>query len=1059
MVEKIKNSLLPTLSVRRPVTVMMVLLCALVLGLIAYLKIGMQILPSGADNPRLTLETRMSSHSSPYETETRVTRPLEEGLRTVPGIKRVASRSRAWDSSIYLRFDQRTDMKQAYAQVRDRIERTMPLLPESVRRVKIRKFNEGADIPILYFSFNTPADEDDPYHFAETMIKRRLERIDGVAMIQFWGPQEKSIFIDLDKQKLISLRLGVYQLRNQLLKDNFALSSGYITEGGRRHLVRSLARFGSLDEIRGLPVRAADGKRFKLSDVATVSYRTAKEYFELRRDGVTAIMMGVWKESMANTVEISETVERVLTEELPRQAGLAGIDFQVYLNQGKHILEAIGNIEQTCLWGGLFAVLILLFFLRSWKMTGIITLAIPLSLMITVVVMYFTGWTLNLITMMGMMISIGLVVDNSIVVVENIFRLRQEGVDGVTAAIKGASEVSLAITLSTLTTVVVFLPLMLMGEDKMFTFYMIRIGLPVIVALVGSLLVALYFIPLGTVKMPPRKLRSERRLITWLKARYQRVLIWCLAHRLDTAILLILLLASSVIPLGTISKIDYSEMERDQINIVIMPPNYYSWEQSKTMHEQLEDFLTRRKQRYGLESITVRHWHLWGNIELFRPVARRTWYEIAYRNIRNGLGVPVDSVMSYRDVVAELRDSLPSFPDVRTRVNWSSQDESDPALNMVIYGDDSATLVEIARELQRRLLAVEGLSSVEIDLERGLEEIQVGFDRETAHRYGLDARQIASTVSLAGSEVRLREFRSSDKEIRTIMRFSNADSTSLQELASMPVYTPEGQQVSLGTLASFTIRKGQGQINRENGKTYIGIKTTANKKHSKDLFARVSEVMAGMEMPQGYSWNRGWGVQQMEERKSTQMFGVLAGVIFVFLIMGLLFESFVLPLCVIIAIPFSFCGSFWALYLTGTQMDIMSQIGLIIMIGVVVNNAIVLVDTIRQYRDRGLDRTTALLEAGAHRFRPILMTAATTIGGLIPMAVGGARMLDISYTPMGRTMIGGLITSTLVTLVAVPLLYTFFDDLRNYTGRLTDSFWGRTRHEGVESTDTANMNP
>ncbi len=1056
MVEKIANSLLPTLSVRRPVTVMMVLLCTLVLGLIAYMRIGLQILPSGAENPYLSLEAHQTSQSSPYETETRITRPLEESLRTVPGITGVNSRSRSGDSRISLRFDQRADMHQAYAQVRDRVERTMPLLPESVRKVHINKFEENTDIPIVYFSFNTPTDEDDPYHFAESMIKRRLERIDGVAMVQFWGPQQKSIYIDLDMQKLTSLRLGVYELRNQLQKDNFSLSSGYTTEGGSRHLVRSLARFTTLDEIRDLPVRTSGGQLLKLRDVAQVNYRPSNEKFLLRRDGESAIMMAVWKESMANTVEVSQRVEKILTEDLSRQAGLARIDFKVYFNQGKHILEAIGNIEQTCLWGGLFAVLILLFFLRSWRMTGIITLAIPLSLMITVVAMFFSGWTLNLITMMGMMISIGMVVDNSIVVVENIFRLRQEGVDGVTAAIKGASEVSLAITLSTLTTIVVFLPLMLMGEDKMFTFYMIRIGVPVIMALVGSLLVALYFIPLGTIKMPPKKRIRERALITWLKARYQRVLLWCLGHRLDTSILLILLLASSSFPLGKIGETDYSEMERDEIGITIEPPNYFSWQQSKEMHDKLEDFLVQRKERYGFESITVRNWLHWGQIELFRPVARRTWYQIAYRNIRDGLGIPVDSVISYRDVVVELRDSLPSFPDVRIRVNYKSEDDSDPTMNLVVYGDDSPTLVEIARELRRRLLAVEGLNSVEIDLERGSDEIQVEFDRETARRYGLDARQIASTVSLAGGEVRLREFRSDDKEIQTIMRLSDADSTSIQKLASMPVYTPDGHQVSLGTLASFTVRKGQGQINRENGKTCIRITTSAAKKQSEDLFARVSEVMAGMEMPQGYSWNRGYGVQQREERKSTQMFGIIAGVVFVFLIMGLLFESFVLPLCVIIAIPFSFCGSYWALYLTGTKMDIMSMIGFIIMIGVVVNNAIVLVDTIRQYRIRGLDRTTALLEAGSHRFRPILMTAATTIGGLIPMAVGGARMINISYVPMGRTMIGGLVTSTVVTLVAVPLLYTFFDDLRAYTGRLADSFWGRSTPEAAETVDTSN---
>ena len=1040
MTENTKGSLLPRLSVGRPVTVMMILLCTLVLGAIAYSRIGLQLLPSGAESTYMSISANFGSSTNPFEVENQLTRPLEEMLRTVSGLKQIRSRTRRSQSYFQLVFDQRTDMKLAYAQVRDRIERTMPLLPETVRRIEIFKFSEETDIPILWFTFNIPESIEDPYHFAESRIKRSLERIDGVAKVEFWGPREKRIYIDFNRQQLQALKVDLYGVTESLRNDNFALSSGYLEDGGTRHLVRSVARFNSLEGIVNLPLGAGG---IRLGDVASVSYQPRNEMFVLRTDGQPSTFMAVWKESMANTVDVSSNVARVLKDGLAHQPGLEWLDFNILFNQGSHIYEAITNIQETGLWGGLFAVLILFFFLRSLRMTSIITLAIPLCLLFTVIVIYFMGWSLNLITLLGMTISIGMVVDNSIVVVENIFRMRQEGLDSRQAAIRGASEVSLAITLSTLTTIVVFLPLILMSGDKKFAFMMFRIGLPVMVALLASLLVALYFIPLGTVRMSPKKQTRERTVISWLNKRYQAVLSWTLNHRLDTSIILALILISTFYPMTRMKKFGRDWQVREQIRIQVDPPEYISWQRSQAIFRKIEDFLTERKELYGVKSITVRHYPAWGQFEMYRPIEKVQWYEIAYRGIRKKLGIHADSTMSYSEVVRELNDSLPQFPDVRTTVNYQSNSDGDPMFNFILYGDDTGTLIELAREVKRRLEGIEGLTGVYVDIDTGEQEVHVQVDRNLAGQYGLDSRRIASTVSYAGQEMRLSEFRTPEKEIQMFLRFSDTDSTSIQKLSSLPIYSPSGTQVPLSTVTDFSVQKGKYQILRENGKTYIHLTATAKKDDMKELFARVDEAMQGFEMPRGYSWNKGSYIDEQRDQQKAQNFGIILGLIFVFLLMGLIFESFILPLSVIIAVPFSFCGSFWALYLTDTTFEIMSMMALIIMIGVVVNNAIVLVDTIKLYRARGMERTEALLEAARHRFRPILMTAATTIGGLIPIAVGGARLLDVSYAPMGRTMIGGLVTSTLVTLIAVPLLYTFFDDLRQYGARIIAGFSGR----------------
>ena len=1042
MKQKIKGTLLPLLSVNRPVTVVMVLLCALVLGGIGYYRISLQLLPTGMlDNPRLWINAGYGATANPREVEKQLTRPLEEMLRTVRGITTIRSFSHASGCNLNLEFDQDVDMKIAFAQVRDRIERTRPELPETVRQINIWKWNEG-DIPIVYFTITLPENADDAYYLVENKIKRAIERIDGVAKAEFWGLEEKQIYIDLNRQRLQSLGVDIYRLVGRLRQDNFVLSSGRLEDSSTRYIVRSMARFPNIESIQELPIGV---RGLRLKDVAQVSYRPSDRQWLMRTDHKPSIGAQVSKESMANTVDVCRAVTRLLEEEIPRQKGMEDVKFTIHFNQGYWIVDSVNNIQQTCLWGGLFAVLILLYFLRSYRMTGIITLAIPLTLLFTVIVMYFLDWSLNLVTMMGMMISIGMVVDNSIVVVENIYRMRQGGLGSRQAAVDGASQVSLAITMSTMTTVVVFLPLILMNKGE--SFILLRLGLPVMVALLASLLVALFFIPLGTIKISPKEHVKERRILSWLNQRYQVVLRWTLTHRLETSIILVVLLASSFYPQRNLKKDAWKERERDEIYINCQLPEYSTWERSQRLFSKIEEFLYERQSRYGFETISVRHGRIWGTVEMYRPLPKRQWYEIGYRNLRKKLGSPVDSGLAYTEILKELNDSLPKFPDTKVRVNWQDNSQQDPTISIFIYGDDTGTLIDLAEGVKRRLAGIPGMVGVDTETETGENELRVLIDRNRARQHGLDSRRIASTVAYGGSGMRLNEFRTSEKEIKIYLQFADMDSTTLHTLRNTPVYSDSGRSVPLGTVARFQMEKGPGQIRRKDGKTYLSVRGTTTKEDMKDTFGAVDKAMDGFEMPRGYSWDKGdqfWRRQQQEE---AEKFGIYMAIIFVFLLMGVLFESFALPLSVVIAIPFSFFGAWWVLFLTGTAFDELCGIGLIILVGVVVNNAIVLVDMIQHCRASGMDRMSALIEAGRNRFRPILMTAATTIGGLVPMAVGGARFADMSYAPMGRTMMGGLITSTLVTLVAVPLLYTFFDDLRGLGKRIMTAFFTRSRGE------------
>jgi hydrophobic/amphiphilic exporter-1 (mainly G- bacteria), HAE1 family len=1037
LVEKIKGALLPTLSVNRPVTVTMVLICTLVLGLIAYNRVSLQLIPQGFNNPWLSVYVSYGAQANPYEVEKQLTRPIEEMLRTVRGISMIRSWSNSSSCSIQLGFDSEMDMKQAYAQVRDRLERVRPQLPNTVRQMNIFKFRE-TDIPVMEFGFYIPKDFDDAYYIAENKIKRALERIDGVAKVQFYGIDEKQIFIEMDRQRVLALKIDLYTLMQRLQQDNFVLSSGYLKDGGTKFLVRSMGRFSTIESIENLPI----GRGLRLKDIAEVSYRTRTRTWFLRGNREPVLVGSINKESLANTVEVCKAIENVLANELPRQPGMEQFQFVPIFSQGQFIVEAVDNIKQTCLWGGIFAVLILFFFLRSYRMTLIITLAIPLTLLFTIVFLFFMDWSLNLFTMLGMMLSIGMVVDNSIVVVENIYRARLEGSAGRRAAVEGASEVSLAITMSTLTTVVVFLPLILMNQDRQFTFIMARIGMPVIIALLASLLVALFFIPLGTIRIAPKPEGKQQNFLNWLNRRYIAVLNWTLNHRLDTTIILVVVLASSIYPQKNLRKYDWRDRERNEISVNYELPGYTSWERSHRLFEKVENFLMERKERYRFNVAALRYNRTWGNFHIMRPVKKLQWYEIAYRNIRKTIGSPVDTLLTYQEVCKELNDSLPRFPDTRTRVNWSDEDsESDPSVNIVLYGDDTPTLSDLASGVQQRLAGIPGMVGVDTDIEKGNDELLVNIDRDLSRRYGLDAQRIAQTVAYGGSGMRLSEFRASDREINIYLQYSDTDSSTLHKLRNTPLYSSTGRQVTLGTVADFSVQKSMWQIRRENGKTYLRVNAKTTKDASKDVFQEVDKAMEGFEMPRGYSWDKGRMYQKIQEKELARYFGIIMAIVFVFLLMGILFESFILPLNVITIIPFSFFGAYWLLFITDTSFDELSGIGLIILIGVVVNNGIVLVDMIQRFRAKGLDRTAALIEAGKHRFRPILMTAATTIGGLIPIAVGGAKFIDISYAPMGRTLIGGLVTATLMTLLAVPLLYTFLDDLRGLGSRMLAGFF------------------
>jgi HAE1 family hydrophobic/amphiphilic exporter-1 len=1031
-----RPGLLPNFAIHRPVTVLMSFTALLVIGYIAFTQIAVELMPAGFSPPFLGVWVPYPN-SNPREVEEQIAKPVEEQIRTISGVDRVNTNSRSNGCWTFIRFVQDTDMDVAYTMLRDRMDRVKSEIPEDIERIYVRKWSDDDD-PILWVALTQVGEYDDPYYMVEQHIKKRLEKIDGVANVEVWGAEEKEILIMINQDQVRSYKINLYEIIQQLRRDNFAISSGHVNEGEQKIFVRSLGKFQNLEDIRNLPIRGAN---LKLKDIADIRYDVPERRWRQYIDGKKAVSLGIFKESMANTVALSDEVADLFEDTIKKDPKLSGFRVEILFNQGSFIKESIENLQNAAFWGGIFAFSVLYFFLRRFRMTLILCLAIPLSLLITLTTMYFIDWTLNLITMMGLMVSVGMVVDNSIVVLENIYSKRTEGRDTKNSALWGSSEVGLAVTMATMTTVVVFLPLILMNDEIGFRFYMLRIGIPVIISLIASLFVALVFIPLAATKVVSKRQVEEPLAIRKTNVLYQKVLRWTLTHRLESSIILISIVISMFYASEQAQTTDESEGNINDVRLFFDLPENLMIEDVEEMFRIVEDTVRAKSDVYNLRTINSRFSHNRGHMRIFlHPAEKLQWYEALYNNVSKSLGLRVGSFMEYSEVVEDLKKRLPQFPGVEIRTSWFREGGDEASLELSLYGDDTEKLAELSKEVERRLRTIKEIVSLETDREEGSDEIRLHIKRDQAQKYGISPQVITGTVQYALRGIPLPKYQTEEKEIDVRIQLREDDRRNLYQLKNLTFFSENGREIPLDAVADFTINKGYGGIHRENGKTFLSVKANLSKETMGAVYAQVDQVMNGFEMPYGYSWSKGHRYRRMMESDESQLFAIILAITFVFLLMGFLFESFVLPLSVIISIPFSFFGAFWLMYLTGTPIDLMSRIGFIILVGIVVNNAIVLIDLVNRLRKEGYNRFDAIMEAGRQRFRPILMTAFTTIGGLIPMAVGNTQMIGMPYAPMGRTIIGGLLTSTILSLIAVPWAYVLFDDLRTYFMKVTAMF-------------------
>ncbi|MDV0437370.1 efflux RND transporter permease subunit [Xanthomonas sacchari] len=1013
-------------SIRRPVTTIMCFVSLVVVGLIAAFRLPLEALPD-ISAPFLFVQLPYTG-STPDEVERNLVRPTEEALATMTGIKRMRSTATADGANIFIEFsDWDRDIAIAASDARERIDAIRADLPTDLRRYNVFKWS-SSDQPVLKVRLAGAADLTGAYDMLDREFKRRLERIPGVAKVSVSGAPPNEVEIAIAPDRLSAHNLSLNQLSERLGKLNFSLSAGQIDDNGQRLRVQPVGELRDLQELRDLVI---DPKGLRLGDIAEVRLKPTRMSYGRRLDGRPAVGLDVFKERSANLVEVSRAVLAEV-EQIRKQPALSDVQIKVIDNQGKAVTSSLAELAEAGAVGLLLSVTVLFFFLRHWPSTLMVTLAIPICFAITLGFMYFAGVTLNILTMMGLLLAVGMLVDNAVVVVESIYQERERMPDQPQrASIVGTRNVAIALSAGTLCHCIVFLP-NLFGETNNISIFMSQIAITISVSLLASWLVAVSLIPMLSARMrTPALLHSPHGLIPRLQRRYARVLAWSLAHRGWSVCAIVLISALSVIPMMQTKKDMFGGDGGEQVFIGYQWKGAYTREQMAEEVTRLERFIDARRAQYHVTQV-----YSWFSEE---------------EGSSTTLTVDLKQVRDLPALMERIRKELPRSARVDFHVGNSNGGDGGngggQTVQVQLVGDSTEALRALADDVVPLLARRKELRDVRVDSGDRSTELAVRVDRERAAAFGFSAEQVASFVGLALRGASLREFRHGDNEVPVWVRFAGAEQTSPEDLDSFNVRTQDGRSVPLLSLVETQPRAAATQIARTNRQTTLTI--TANlgaKVTAPEAKQAIEDTLKAVDFPVGYRYSFDGADGQDDDQASKQMlFNLLIALVMIYVVMAAMFESLLFPVAIMSGVLFSVFGVFWLFWITGTSFGIMAFIGILVLMGVVVNNGIVMIEHINNLRRRGLARTEALIEGSRERLRPIMMTMGTAILAMVPISLTTTQMFGDgpAYYPMARAIAGGLAFSTVVSLLFLPTIYAILDDLSNGVANLVRRARGR----------------
>ena len=1026
------------LSLRRPVTAIMFFVTLVAVGLIAAFRLPLEQFPS-IDAPYLFVQVPYPG-SSPAEIERTITRPVEEALATLPGIKRMNSTSDAESTQIFMEFKWGENTAIKAVQAREKIDAIRDELPSDVQRYFVQKFST-TDEPVLQLRIASQGgDFANAYELIDREIKRPLERIPGVANVEISGVGKPEVQVELSSDRLTAHGISLNDLYDRLSKANFAVSAGQIDADGRRFRVQPQGQWRSLDDIRSVPI---DANGLKLGDIAAVTLRPARVDFARRLDGQPAIGIDIRRERNANLVDVGTAVMAEVRQ-IQQSPELAGLKVYAMQSQADNVTGSLSQLGKAGLEGTLLSVLVLFFFLRDWPSTLMVSLSIPICFVMTLGCMYFFGITLNVLSMMGLLLAVGMLVDNAVVVVESIYQFREKHPDRPWyCAVQGTQAVGVAIAAGTLSSVVVFLP-NIFGEANNISIFLAQVAVAMSIAHLASWLVAVSLVPMFASRLPPPKFLGRETAITRLRERYGRFVAWTLAHRRWTMACVFALVVASIVPMTQTKTDFFGGDESRQLRLFYQLNANYRLQDLEPEILKVEKYLNENRERFEITS--VYSWYGEQGQAMTRLILadpKPGIVEWAKGLFGFGSNRPASAIKE------DIRAGLPTLATGKVGFDGNGDGSLGGGVDISLIGDSMDQLRELAPNALSVLSHLPSLRDVRADKGNGDREVAVQVDRVRARQYGFDAQTVASYIQIALRGMPLKDFHAEDRELPVWLRFQGADTQSLAGLSDFKLRAPDGTQVPLMSMLRTQSRDTASAIQRVDRLTAFRITANlADKKTMQDARAEITSAMDALALPPGYRWSFGRGFDREDEAAAQMGMNTLIALLLVYILMCAMFESMIYPLAIMTTFVFSVFGVYWLFWLTGTTFSIMAAIGILILMGVVVNNGIVMIVHINQLRHEGHLRAEALVLGAKERLRPVLMTMATAILGMLPLALGGASAWSDGppYFPMARAIAGGLTFSTIVTLLALPCIYSLLDDARLWArGVVADVRRGRVR--------------
>src|SRR6056297_1383484 len=996
-------------SLRRPVTTMMIFVSLIVVGLIATRMVPLEFMPN-ITFPGAFVELPYPD-STPTEVNENIARPVEEVLATLSGVEQINSNSGENNAGVIVLFKQGTDIDIKAIEIKEKIESIRNQLPDDFEYFRINKFQDGG-APTLQLRISSSRDLSDAYELLNRNLRQRIERIAGVGQVELYGVEKKEIRVEVDPSRITAYNVNLNDLSTKLRQANFSISAGKITDAGMRYTVRPVAGLNGIIDIENLVI---SDNNLRLKDIAEVTYTSPERDYARHLDQKYAVGLDITKESTANTVEV---VDKVLAEidEINKRPEMQGIQIYEMFNQSDGILSSLRELLNAGMIGALFSVVMLYIFLRQFGTTMLVATAVPFSLIVTLGFFFFLDISLNILSMMGLMLAIGMLVDNAVVVTENIHRYQRKGSNARKSAIFGAKEVSIAVTAGTLTSIIVFLPNVV--NESFISKHMYYIGMATIISLIASLVISLTVIPLLASKIKPPKEAPKRTVIDKLSVKYSALLGWLLERRKISVLFIVLLFLSGGIPMAFMNVDMFPRVEERQLNLQYNLNASYTLERVKESVDRIEDYLYENQDNFEIESVY-------------------TYYQPEYAQSTINLVADEEADKSVTQIKEEIQKELPKIAIGQPAFEYISRNSAEQ-VRVFVQGEAMDVLEDLAEQVEWRLGQIEGFADVRSEAEAGSDEIRLTVNHDRARNFGLTSSDVASMVSGAMRGQTIQRIRGEESEIDVVLAFQDVNRQTIDDLKDLPINVGGNLSVKLATLADFEQGPGAGRIFRENRKTSLGIGINLDEITSDEARTEISKVMNQIVYPAGYSWSYGRSFGNDIEAMNVMLFNIGIAFFLIYLVMASLFESLLYPTSVISCIFFGIVGIFWFFFITGTNFDLMAFIGILILMGIVVNNGIVLIDHINHLRSEGLSRRDAVVQGGRDRMRPILMTAATTVLGLIPLCIGTTQIGGEGppYFPMARAIVGGLTFSTIVTLIVLPSIYVILDDISIWARRI-----------------------